>query len=175
MFYHVGRAWPSTSASIGRQEAREQGQRLLRFSRRYTPERLDPACARALGFDLVDLRRLERILVLAPEHEGQPAPPAEQRIQRLPSDRFARPDGAFDHRFTALSPELTTVELDWGGPVDSVNVTRSIPIFGNSVLNRLANAAHQIVIEGPSYRAKLAPKHRVSDNGVVREEVIPTP
>ena len=38
-------------------------------------ERLDAACARALGFDLVDVRRLERILVLALEHEGQPAPP----------------------------------------------------------------------------------------------------
>jgi DNA replication protein DnaC len=48
------------------------------------------------------------------------------------------------------------------------------PILGNSALDRLANAAHQIVIEGPSYRAKLAPRHRVSDNGVVREEVIPT-
>jgi len=30
------------------------------------------------------------------------------------------------------------------------------PILGNSALDRLANAAHQIVIEGPSYRAKLA-------------------
>lgn len=34
------------------------------------------------------------------------------------------------------------------------------PILGNSALDRLANAAHQIVLEGPSYRAKLAPKHR---------------
>lgn len=34
------------------------------------------------------------------------------------------------------------------------------PILGNSALDRLANAAHQVVIEGPSYRAKLAPKHR---------------
>jgi DNA replication protein DnaC len=49
------------------------------------------------------------------------------------------------------------------------------PILGNSALDRLANAAHQVVIEGPSYRAKLAPKHRVTDNGVVREEVVPTP
>jgi len=32
------------------------------------------------------------------------------------------------------------------------------PILGNSALDRLANGAHQIVIEGPSYRAKLAPK-----------------
>jgi hypothetical protein len=50
-----------------------QGQRLLRLAERYTPERLDAACARALGFDLVDVRRLERILVLALEHEGHPS------------------------------------------------------------------------------------------------------
>ncbi len=34
------------------------------------------------------------------------------------------------------------------------------PLLGNSALDRLANAAHQLVIEGPSYRAKLSPKHR---------------
>jgi DNA replication protein DnaC len=34
------------------------------------------------------------------------------------------------------------------------------PILGNSALDRLANAAHQVVIEGPSYRAKLAPHRR---------------
>ncbi len=33
------------------------------------------------------------------------------------------------------------------------------PLLGNSALDRLANAAHQVVLEGPSYRAKLAPKH----------------
>ena len=49
------------------------------------------------------------------------------------------------------------------------------PILGNSSLDRLANAAHQLVIEGPSYRAKLAPKHRIADDHVVREEVVPTP
>lgn len=46
-------------------------------------------------------------------------------------------------------------------------------LLGNSALDRLANAAHQIVIEGPSYRAKLAPKHRLSDNSLAREEVVP--
>jgi len=82
-----------------------QGQRLLRLAERYTPERVDAACARALGFDLVDVRRLERILVLALEHEGQPAPPAEQRVQALLSGRFARPGAAFDHRFAASPSE----------------------------------------------------------------------
>ncbi len=37
------------------------------------------------------------------------------------------------------------------------------PLLGNSALDRLANAAHQLVIEGPSYRAKLSPKHRPPD------------
>jgi DNA replication protein DnaC len=32
------------------------------------------------------------------------------------------------------------------------------PILGNSALDRLANAAHQVVIEGSSYRVRLAPK-----------------
>jgi DNA replication protein DnaC len=33
-------------------------------------------------------------------------------------------------------------------------------ILGNSALDRLDNAAHQVVIEGSSYRARLAPKRR---------------
>jgi len=32
------------------------------------------------------------------------------------------------------------------------------PILANSVLDRLANGAHQLVVDGPSYRAKLAPR-----------------
>ena len=32
------------------------------------------------------------------------------------------------------------------------------PILANSTLDRLANGAHQLVIEGPSYRARLAPR-----------------
>jgi transposase len=83
-----------------------QGQRLLRLAERYTPERLDAACARALGFGLVDVRRLERILVLALEHEGQPALPTEQRVQPLPSGRFVRPGSAFDHRFASSPVEI---------------------------------------------------------------------
>jgi DNA replication protein DnaC len=34
------------------------------------------------------------------------------------------------------------------------------PILGNSALDRLANAAHQLVLDGPSYRARLAPNRR---------------
>ena len=38
-----------------------QGHQLLRLGERYTPQRLDAACQRALAVDLVDVRRLERI------------------------------------------------------------------------------------------------------------------
>jgi transposase len=84
-----------------------QGQKLLRLADRYTPERLDAACARALGFELLEVRRVERILVLALEHEGQPAPPPEQRIQPLPAGRFARPGRAFDHRYLPVVGNIT--------------------------------------------------------------------
>jgi hypothetical protein len=67
---------------------------------------LDAACARALGFDLIDVRRVERILVLALEHEGQPSPALEQRVQPLLAGRFARPGTAFDHRYL---PGVATV------------------------------------------------------------------
>jgi DNA replication protein DnaC len=34
------------------------------------------------------------------------------------------------------------------------------PLLGNSALDRLANAAHQLVLDGPSSRARLAPKRK---------------
>jgi hypothetical protein len=97
---YVDRHEDYASKRADRHRAIGQGQKLLRLAERYTAERLDAACARALGFDLVDVRRVERILVLALEHEGQPSPPADQRVQELPAGRFTRPGSAFDHRFT---------------------------------------------------------------------------
>ncbi len=88
-----------------------QGQRLLRLAERYTAERLEAACARALGFDLLDVRRVERILVLALEQEGPPVPTADARVLPLPPGRFARPGGAFDHRFSATAAESTPEPL----------------------------------------------------------------
>jgi len=71
------------------------GQKLLRLAERYTPARLDAACERALAVDLIDVRRVERILVEALEQEAMPkgselAPP--------PPGRFARPGEVFAHR-----------------------------------------------------------------------------
>lgn len=70
-----------------------QGQKLIRLGERYTPERLDAACRKALSVDLIDVRRLERILVEALEDEvvQNHAPP-------LPPGRFARPGNVFAYK-----------------------------------------------------------------------------
>jgi transposase len=83
-----------------------QAQKLLRLAERYGPNRLDQACAYALSFELLNVRRLEHILESALD---QPSPtviaPAAELVavidQRPPSSRFARPGTAFDHRFLA--------------------------------------------------------------------------
>ncbi len=69
-----------------------QGHKLLRLGERYTPRRLDAACRRALDVDLIDVRRLERILVQALEEEVTPQLPLP-----IPAGRFARPGSVFDH------------------------------------------------------------------------------
>lgn len=77
-----------------------QATRLLRLADRYTPARLEAACSRALSYDLVDVHRLERILVGALDQQG-PASSAEteERQLQLPDlplpARFARPGSAF--------------------------------------------------------------------------------
>jgi transposase len=71
-----------------------QGQKLLSLGEKYTAARLDAACSRALAFDLVDVRRLHRILLRALDTEERPV---EEPLSPLGS-RFARPASAFDHR-----------------------------------------------------------------------------
>jgi len=69
-----------------------QAQKLLRLGERYTPDRLDAACQRALAVDLLDVRRVERILLQALESEA--GGPALAAASSLPG-RFARPGAAF--------------------------------------------------------------------------------
>lgn len=73
-----------------------QGLKLLRLAERYTPERLDAACSRALAVDLIDVRRVERILVEALEQEAMPVP-AGPDTAPAPPGRFARPGSVFAH------------------------------------------------------------------------------
>lgn len=68
-----------------------QAYKMLRLAERYTPARLNAACSKALEVDLINVRRLERILVEALEEEAiphaNPVPP--------PPGRFARPGIVF--------------------------------------------------------------------------------
>ena len=62
-----------------------QGHKLLRLGQRYTPQRLDAACRRALDVDLIDVRRVERILIQALEQQKPPEhPPAAARRTLCP-------------------------------------------------------------------------------------------
>jgi transposase len=71
-----------------------QAQKLLRLAERYGAARVNAACARALAFELVEVRRVEAIVRTALEHE----PPAHARgtVVPLPA-RFARPPRSFAH------------------------------------------------------------------------------
>ena len=82
-----------------------QGQKLLRLGERYTTQRLEAACQKALGVDLIDVRRLERILIEALEVEA--APLTEPSAVPLPG-RFARPGSVFAHtKRQAAQPHQT--------------------------------------------------------------------
>ncbi len=71
-----------------------QAQGVLRLAERFGAARLNAACARALAFDLVDVRRVQRILQQALETE--PAPTERGSVRPLPA-RFLRPPASFVH------------------------------------------------------------------------------
>jgi transposase len=74
-----------------------QAQKLLRLAARYGAARLNAACARALAFELLDVRRVERILTTALERE--PGPTERGAVRPLPA-RFARTPQSFAHSAT---------------------------------------------------------------------------
>jgi transposase len=71
-----------------------QAQKLLRLAERYGAARVNAACARALAFELLDVRRVERILITALER--QPASAERGTVVALPA-RFARAPQSFAH------------------------------------------------------------------------------
>jgi hypothetical protein len=71
-----------------------QAQKLLRLADRYGAARVNAACARALGFELLDVRRVETILRTALERE--PGPAERGTLVPLPA-RFARAPESFAH------------------------------------------------------------------------------
>ena len=75
-----------------------QAQKLLRLGERYTASRLDSACRKALAVDLIDVRRLERILIEALEEEAVTSP---VMAVASPPGRFARHGSVF-----AVAPDM---------------------------------------------------------------------
>jgi hypothetical protein len=68
---------------------------LLRLCERYGAERVDALCARALAFDVIDTRRIERMLRTAQSSETQAV--ATGKLVPFP-ERFARDASAFATR-----------------------------------------------------------------------------
>jgi len=75
-----------------------QAQKLLRLGERYTASRLDAACHKALAVDLIDVRRLEHILIEALEEEAVTLP---VMAVASPPGRFARHGSVF-----AMAPDM---------------------------------------------------------------------
>ncbi len=74
-----------------------QAQKLLRLAARFGAARLNAAWARALAFERLDVRRVERILTTALERA--PGPPERGAVHPLPA-RFARVPQRFAHPTT---------------------------------------------------------------------------
>lgn len=72
-----------------------QAQKLLRLSDKYGAETLDAACRRALGFELINVHRLEQIVLRGLEHAGDEAPAPGRLIQG--TLRFLRDADSFTH------------------------------------------------------------------------------
>lgn len=69
---------------------------LIRLCRRFGGARVDALCARALAFDVLDVRRIERLLKTAQRAEDSVEPSG--RLIMLPSARFARDPSSFGAR-----------------------------------------------------------------------------
>lgn len=80
-----------------------QAHKLLRLADRYGAARVNAACARALAFELLDVRRVETILCTALERE--PGPTERGAVVSLPA-RFARAPESFAHPPREEDPDV---------------------------------------------------------------------
>lgn len=75
-----------------------QAQALLRLCSKYGRERVDAACRRALAFDVINVKKVERIIKLAPQPSRSPSDVTRGgELVQLPL-RFQRPAGSFAHQ-----------------------------------------------------------------------------
>lgn len=78
-----------------------QAQCLLRLGEKYGWARLEGACQRALAFELLNVKRVERILRLDLEQPVSAPSPTETPVLLLPA-RFARAAGSFAHAANSI-------------------------------------------------------------------------
>jgi transposase/predicted nucleic acid-binding protein len=75
-----------------------QAQSLLRLNDKYGAARVDSACARALNFELLNVKRVEGIIKQAMERESAATPRTTATVTQLPPGRFQRdPDYFSQH------------------------------------------------------------------------------
>jgi hypothetical protein len=78
---------------------------LLGLVRRFGPSRVHEACTLALALDMLDVRRLQRMLEL-----GHAVPPAAPPARVLPRPRYLRPASQYALPLTAASDPITQGE-----------------------------------------------------------------
>lgn len=94
---HVGRFAARLLAGPFPWAKLRQAQWLLRLGNKYGKARIDAACRRALGFDLLNVKRVEAMLEAG--LGGDPETPRRSgaQIVLLPTARFLRPAASFTH------------------------------------------------------------------------------
>jgi len=73
-----------------------QAQKLLRLTEKYGNERIDAACRRAIGFDLINVNRVQRIVERSLENEAGSSKNRPPQVVQLPL-RFLRDPKTFNH------------------------------------------------------------------------------
>lgn len=75
------------------------GQKLVRMADKYGADRVEAACRRALGFGLINVRRVERIIVQGLDARKEPDLSEPNTVTQMPL-RFARPPKTLNHKET---------------------------------------------------------------------------
>ena len=96
---HVGRFAAQLLAGPFPWSNLRQAQKLLRLGNKYGKARIEAACRRALGFDLINVRRVAAMLEadLGSAGDTAPAHGRAAQIALLPAARFLRPAASFTH------------------------------------------------------------------------------
>ncbi|MFQ6133900.1 MAG: IS21 family transposase [Armatimonadota bacterium] len=110
---HIGRFMEALLAGSFPWAKLRQAQRLQRLGQKYGFRRVDQACRRALAFELINVKRLERIIRSdLSDVPGKPHP--EGQLVQFPP-RFARPATSFSHQPTTGDDHDRSESITEGG------------------------------------------------------------